>query len=147
MSARRRLSYWDVPDADIADIERTGKIRKTMTLRAPSGGYVLEKNVLAGQKIMAGEAIYKIADLSVVWLEGEILEQDLSAVHVGQAVQADLDALPGERRTGRIAYVYPTIDPETRTVRVRVVCPMPIFGSSPAFTRRCESPASNARTC
>ena len=120
-SARRRLAYWDIPESEIAEIERSGEVRKTLTLRAPVGGYVLEKNVLAGQKIMGGEALYKVADLSTVWLEGEVFEQDLASVRVGQTVHADLAALPGEQRTGRIAYIYPTLNPDTRTVRVRVV--------------------------
>ncbi len=122
-SARRRLAYWDIPPSEVADVERTGVVRKTLTLRAPAGGYVLEKNVLAGQKIMAGDALFRVADLSTVWVEGEVFEQDLASVRVGQTVRAELQALPGELRTGRIAYVHPTLNPETRTVRVRVVLP------------------------
>ena len=122
-SARRRLEYWDIPATEIADIERTGQVQKTLTLRASAGGYVLDKNVLAGQKIMAGEALFKVADLSTVWAEGEVFEQDIANVHVGQTVHTDFDALPGQHRVGRIAYIYPTLDPQTRTVRVRVVLP------------------------
>lgn len=122
-SARRRLAYWDIPATEIADIERTGQVEKTLTLRASAGGYVLDKNVLAGQKIMAGDALYKVADLSTVWAEGEVFEQDIANIKVGQRVRADFDALPGEHRVGRIAYIYPTLDPQTRTVRVRVVLP------------------------
>jgi Cu(I)/Ag(I) efflux system membrane fusion protein len=122
-SARRRLAYWDIPASEIAEIERSGVVHKTLTLRAPAGGYVLEKNVLAGQKITAGDALYRVADLSAVWVEGEVFEQHLANVREGQAVRAELQALPGETRTGRIAYVYPTLNPETRTVRVRVVLP------------------------
>ncbi len=122
-SARRRLAYWDIPESQIAEIEQSGQVQKTLTLRAPAGGYVLEKNVLAGQKIMAGDALYKVADLSTVWVEGEVFEQDIATVRVGQAVHADFDALPDEHRLGRISYIYPTLDPQTRTVRVRVVLP------------------------
>jgi len=122
-AARRRLSYWDIPESEIAKIERTGGVEKTLTLRASAGGYVIDKNVLAGQKIMAGDALYKVADLGTVWVEGEVFEQDIANVRVGQTVHADFDALPGEHRLGRIAYVYPTLDPQTRTVRVRVVLP------------------------
>jgi Cu(I)/Ag(I) efflux system membrane fusion protein len=122
-SARRRLAYWDIPASEIAEIERTGQVHKTLTLRASAGGYVLDKNVLAGQKIMAGDALFKVADLSVVWAEGEVFEQDIANVRPGQVVHADFDALPAEHRLGRIAYVYPTLDPQTRTVRVRVVLP------------------------
>jgi membrane fusion protein, copper/silver efflux system len=120
-SARRRLAYLDIPESEIAEIERSGQVRRTITLRATAGGYVLEKNVFAGQKVMSGDALYKVADLRTVWIEGEVFEQDLAMVHVGQTVHADFQAIPGEHRMGRIAYVYPTLNPETRTVRVRVV--------------------------
>jgi Cu(I)/Ag(I) efflux system membrane fusion protein len=122
-SSRRRLAYWDVPASEIADIERTGEVHKTLTLRAPAGGYVLEKNVLAGQKIMAGDALYKVADLSTVWVEGEVFEQDIADVRVGATVHAEFEALPERNRTGRISYIYPALNPETRTLRVRIVLP------------------------
>jgi membrane fusion protein, copper/silver efflux system len=124
-SARRRLAYWDIAASDVARIERTGQVQRTLTLRAPVGGFVVEKNVLEGQRIMAGEPLYKIADLSTVWVEGEVFEQDLAAVRTGQRVVAELQALPGRDFLGRIAYVYPTLDPETRTARVRVELPNP----------------------
>jgi len=122
-SARRRLSNWDVPDSVIADIERTGVVRRTMTIRSTAGGFVLEKNVLPGQKIMPGDALYRIADLGTVWAEGEVFEQDLSNVAVGQGVRAEFQAFPAAPREGRIAYIYPTLNQETRTARVRVVLP------------------------
>jgi membrane fusion protein, copper/silver efflux system len=121
VSARRRLASWDIAASEIGEIERTGSVHRTLTLRAASGGYVLEKNVTAGQRIMAGDALYRLADLSTVWVEGEVFEQDLASVRAGQSVEVDFQALPGEHRAGRISYVYPTLNPETRTVRVRVV--------------------------
>ena len=102
-------------------LERTGEIRKNVTLRSPVNGVVIEKAVLQGQRIMAGEPLYKIADLGIVWLEGQVFELDLPAVRLGQQVTAEFQALPGEVRAGRITYIYPTLDPETRTARVRVV--------------------------
>jgi membrane fusion protein, copper/silver efflux system len=122
-SARRRLAYWDIPAGEVAAIERSGQVRKTLTLRSPAGGYVLEKNVVAGQRIMAGDALYRVADLSTVWVEGEVFEQDLANVRLGQLTHADFQALPGEHRMGRIAYIYPTLNAETRTAKVRVVLP------------------------
>ncbi|MEP7067561.1 MAG: efflux RND transporter periplasmic adaptor subunit, partial [Gemmatimonadota bacterium] len=129
----RRLAYWDIPASEIAEIERTGEVRKTLTLRAPAGGYVLEKNVLAGQKVMAGDALYKVADLSTVWAEGEVFEQDIGDVRVGATVQLDFEALSGKHRTGRISYVYPTLNPETRTLRVRIVLPNPNLELKPGM--------------
>lgn len=124
-SARRRLAWWDVPADQIARIERTGQVQRTVTLRAPASGFVLEKNVTAGQRIMAGEPLYRVADLSTVWVEGEVYEQDLRAIAVGRPMTAVFDALPDGARTGRIAYVYPTLNPETRTVRVRLALSNP----------------------
>jgi Cu(I)/Ag(I) efflux system membrane fusion protein len=124
-AARRRLQNWDISNAEIERIERTGEVRKAMTLRSPVSGVVIEKNVLGGQRIMSGEALYKIADLSVVWVEGEVFERDLPAVRVGATVSAELDALPGEQRRGRITYVSPTLNSETRTVRIRVALDNP----------------------
>jgi membrane fusion protein, copper/silver efflux system len=148
-SARRRLQYWEVPADEIARIEQSGEVRRTITMRSPVSGYVVDKPVLGGQRIMAGDAIYRVADLSVVWVEGEVFERDLSSVRLGQAVSAHFEALPGESRAGRVTYVHPTLNPETRTVRVRVemtngdqrlkpgmyaTLTMPVNGGTPALT-------------
>ena len=124
-AARRRLQYWDISDAQINRIEQTGTVQKTLTLRSPVTGVVIEKNVLQGQKIMAGDALYKVADLSTVWIEGEVFERDLPATRLGSAVDVELEALPGEKRKGRITFLYPTLNAETRTARVRVSLPNP----------------------
>ncbi|HEX8724524.1 MAG TPA: efflux RND transporter periplasmic adaptor subunit, partial [Gemmatimonadaceae bacterium] len=118
--ARRRLAYWDIPAADIAAIERTGVVRKTLTLRAPVAGVVVQKSVVAGQRIMAGQALYQIVDLRTVWVQGEVFERDLPAVRLGQQVEATFEALPGLVRTGRITFIDPVINPDTRTARVRI---------------------------
>ncbi len=119
-AARRRLANWDMPPEAIEEVLRTGQVQRTVVLRSPANGVVVEKPVLQGQRIMAGEVAYLIADLSRVWLEGEVFEQDLPAVHLGQRVTAEFTALPGEKREGRISYIYPTLNLETRTARVRV---------------------------
>lgn len=119
-AARQRLRYWDVPEELIAALEAGGEVRRTVTLHAPYGGFVLEKNVVLGQKLMAGDPLYRLADLSVVWLEGEVFERDLPLLRVGGRATATFPALPGEARRGRLSYLYPTINPETRTARVRV---------------------------
>jgi RND family efflux transporter MFP subunit len=91
-----------------------------LVLRSAVSGFVVEKNVLQGQRVMAGDALYKIADLSRVWLEGDVYEQDLPSVHVGQRADAELQAVPGSIVAGRVAYISPMLNAETRTVRVRV---------------------------
>ena len=122
-SARRRLSWWDIPGEQLLEIERAGEVQRTLTLNAPTAGVVIEKNVTVGQRVMAGDVLYRVADLSSVWVESEVYEQDLRFIRVGQVATADFDAMPGERFTGRIAYVYPTLTPETRTARVRMLLP------------------------
>jgi len=122
-AARRRLLYWDVAPGVIATIEQSGQVRRTVPFAAPVTGIVVERSVLEGQRIMAGEPLYKIADLRHVWLEGEVFEPDLPAARPGLEVTAEFPALPGTRRRGRITYVYPTLDPETRTGRIRVELP------------------------
>lgn len=145
-AARRRLEYWDISKAEIDRIERTREVRKNLTLRSPASGVVIEKNVFGGQKIMAGEALYKVADLSTVWIEGEVFERDLPAIRLGMAVKAEFDALPGEERTGRVAYLYPTLNPETRTARIRVAMVNPGMRLKPGMyaTIRIDGAAESA---
>ncbi|HEX6308437.1 MAG TPA: efflux RND transporter periplasmic adaptor subunit [Longimicrobiales bacterium] len=122
-AARRRLAYWEVAPEDIARIERTGVTQKTITLRAPASGLVVEKDVFEGGRIMPGMNLYRIADLSTVWVEGEVFEKDLGLVGLGREVRITLDAYPGESFIGRVTYVYPTVSQETRTGRIRVELP------------------------
>ena len=132
-SSRRRLAYWGVPRAEIERIERTGEVQRTVTLRSPYGGVVVEKGVLAGQRIMPGDVAYRIADLTRVWLEGEVFERDLPAVRLGVPVSAEFTALPGVIRQGKVTYVYPTVNPETRTARIRVELANPDLALKPGM--------------
>ncbi|MBK7832031.1 MAG: efflux RND transporter periplasmic adaptor subunit [Gemmatimonadetes bacterium] len=119
-AARRRLAWWDVPQETIDHIEHSNEVQRTITLRAPAGGVVVEKLVTAGQRVMAGETLYRLADLSSVWVDGEVYEQDLRTLSVGQLATAEFDALPGERFAGRVSHVFPILTPETRTARIRL---------------------------
>ena len=119
-AARQRLLNWDVPASEVERVERTGAAQKSLVIRAPYSGVVVDKLVLDGQRIMAGDALYRLADLSSVWVEGEVFEGDLPLVRLGESVEVELQALPGETRRGRIVFIQPTVSPDTRTVRVRV---------------------------
>ena len=119
-SSRRRLQYWDIPASVIEQVERSGQVSRTITLRAASSGVVVEKLVVAGQRIMAGETLYRLADLSRVWVDGQVFEHDLALVRPGQRASVEIEAYPGERWTGLVTYVYPTVDVTTRTARVRL---------------------------
>ena len=119
-AARRRLAYWDVSAAEIARIERTRTPQKTVVLRAPASGLIVEKAVYQGQRIMPGMDLYRIADLSTVWLEGEVFEKDLALIRVGSKANITFEAYPGETFSGSVAYVYPIMTSESRTGRIRI---------------------------
>ena len=120
-AARRRLAYWDISTDQIDRLERTGEVTKTLTLVAPVDGVVLEKMVVAGQSVMPGMKLYRLADLSTVWIEGEVFEQDLPYVRTGALARVELAAYPGRAFAGRVSFIYPVVDEQSRTVRVRVV--------------------------
>ncbi len=119
-SARRRLRYWDIPEATIRRVEETGTPQKTVVLEAPASGVVVEKMAVEGARIMPGMDVYRIADLSRVWVEGEVFEKDLSLVRIGQGAGVTFEAYPGEVFTGTVTYVYPTVSVEARTGRIRI---------------------------
>lgn len=119
-ASRRRLAYWDISPDQIERLERTGEVTKTLALKAPVDGVVLEKMVVAGQSVMPGMKLYRIADLRAVWIEGAVFEQDLGFVRVGAPVRAELAAYPGRSFDGRVSFVWPTVDEASRTARVRV---------------------------
>lgn len=119
-ASRRRLQYWEISDDQIAELERSGVARRTLTLRAPVDGVVLQKNVIQGQSVMTGVALFLIADLSTVWLDADVFENDIGLMRVGLRTDVTFDAYPGEGIRGTITYVYPTVDPASRTGRIRV---------------------------
>lgn len=124
-AARRRLAYWDISDDQIARLERTGEVTKTLTLTAPIDGVVLEKMVVAGQGVMPGMKLYRLADLRTVWIEGEVFEQDLSLIRVGAPARVELTAYPGRSHAGRVSFVWPTVDAQSRAGRVRITLANP----------------------
>ena len=124
-AARRRLAFWDVTPEQIAQLESTGTVTKSLTLVSPAQGIVLDKDVVEGQRVMPGMRLYRIADLAQVWVEGDVFEQDLRFVGAGAQAHIEVSAYPGEHRMGRVSFVYPTVDPESRTNRVRVTVPNP----------------------
>lgn len=132
-SSRRRLAYWDIPADEIARIESSDQVRRTLTLRAPASGIVVEKNLVQGDRIMPGMTLYRIADLSTVWIEADVFEQDLGAVRPGQTARVGFDAYPGQGFEGRITYVYPTVSVESRTGRIRLELPNPGLALKPGM--------------
>lgn len=124
-AARRRLAYWDISAEQIDQLERTGEVTKNLTLVAPFDGVVMEKMVVAGQGVMPGMKLYRLANLSIVWVEGDVFEQDLALIRVGAPVHVELAAYPGRTFTGRVSFVWPMVEAQSRTGRVRVVLANP----------------------
>ena len=119
-SAKRRLQYWDIPESEIKELEERGTPSKTMTIYSPVDGVVVEKMVQKGQNIMGGMELYKIADLSRVWVLAEVYQYELPWVKVGGPVEIELSYLPGKTFKGTITYIYPYLSAETKTAKVRV---------------------------
>ncbi len=119
-SARRRLLNWDIPEKEVKALEERGTPTKTMTIYAPADGFVMEKMVQKGQNVMSGMELYKIANLSKVWVLAEIYQYELAWVKVGQHADIDLSYLPGKSFKGIITYVYPMVNMETKTAKVRI---------------------------
>lgn len=132
-AARRRLAYWDIPTREIQQIERSGIPQKTLTLTAPADGVVVEKSVFEGSRIAPGMNLYRIADLSRVWVEGEVFEKDLGLVRVGQTARVTVDAYPGREFIGTVTYVYPSVSLESRTGRVRIEFANPELALKPGM--------------
>lgn len=119
-SARRRLRYWDIPETEIRALEERGTPKKTMTIYSPADGIVTEKMVHEGHNVMPGMEMYKIADLSTVWVLADIYQYELPWVKLGQSVDIELAYLPGKPFKGTITYIYPYLSEETKTAKVRI---------------------------
>ena len=119
-SALLKLKYYDISDQQIADIEKNGQPMKTLRVNAPIDGVVVEKMVVAGQMVDAGMKLYRLADLSLVWMQSQIYEQDLSFVRLGQEAAVSLSYMPGSKFEGRVTSIYPTVDEKTRTAKIRM---------------------------
>ena len=124
-SALQRLRNWDVSEGDLKILQQEGRIRQHLTLRSPANGVVLDKPAIQGQRFMAGEMLYRIADLSHVWMLADVFEQDLAALRRGQTATIRIDAYPDKVFNGKVTFIYPTVNPETRTATVRIELPNP----------------------
>jgi Cu(I)/Ag(I) efflux system membrane fusion protein len=119
-SSRQRLSYWDIEEVHWKDLERDRRVLRALPIHSPSSGYVVEKDVVAGAHVSAGQRLYRLADLDRVWVLADIYEYELPQVSVGQQAEVTLSYLPGQTFRGRITYVYPYLEAAERTVKIRV---------------------------
>ena len=119
-SARRRLELWDITDAQIKELERTGKPSKALPIYAPASGFVLARNAYPKQRVTADSDLYTIADLSNIWVIADVYEYEAPEVMLGQRADVTLTYFPGRTFTGKVTYIYPQVDATTRTLKVRV---------------------------
>ncbi|WP_347257895.1 efflux RND transporter periplasmic adaptor subunit, partial [Methylocaldum sp.] len=116
---RRRLLLWDITEDHIEDLERTGAVLKTLPIHAPISGTVIERKAVAGMYVKPGEPLYTIADLTSIWILGDIYEYELPLIKVGQTADVTLSYDPKTHFEARVDFIYPTLDPQTRTAKVR----------------------------
>jgi Cu(I)/Ag(I) efflux system membrane fusion protein len=124
-AAAERLRNWDIGADAILRLEEQGQIQRALILRAPTSGVVLQRMATAGMRVMPGERLFEIADLSRLWLMVDVFEQDLGAVAQGGDATFEVTVEPGRMRRGSVDFIYPTLDEATRTTRVRLVVDNP----------------------
>jgi len=119
-SAKRRLELLGLRSWQIEKLVTTGESRPVLTITAPQDGYILHKSVVQGGYVKSGVDLYRIADLSKVWVEAEVYEADAAFVALGAGAKIALTFQPGTILEGKVSYIYPTLNPRTRTLRVRI---------------------------
>jgi Cu(I)/Ag(I) efflux system membrane fusion protein len=130
-ASRDRLRLWDISDDQIQKLDETGQVSRTMTLYSPIDGFVMHRNLYEQTHITPEMQLYEIADLSTIWVYADIYEYEIPYVHLGQAATMKLSYFPERTYVGHISYVYPTVDPKTRTAKVRLEFPNPNFDLKP----------------
>ncbi|HBG92865.1 MAG TPA: efflux RND transporter periplasmic adaptor subunit [Nitrospiraceae bacterium] len=118
-AAKQRLRLWDISDAQIKKIEETGKPIRTLTIFSPASGYVVQKTALQGMRVMPGERLFDIADLSTVWIVSDIYEYEVHLMKTGQTAKISLSYFPGREFSSTIDYIYPALAGDTRTAKIR----------------------------
>lgn len=122
-NAMRKLELLEVPDAEIKRLIDTKEVKTYITLYAQKSGTVLEKNIVEGQKVIGGMPLLKIANLSTLWLMADIYEYELAKVKIGSKASITFNFLPGKIYEGKVSFIYPTLDPKSRTVKIRIELP------------------------
>ena len=120
-AASERLKLWEVPDREIAKLEATGTVQNELEIDSPVSGYITERNALPNMYVQPETKLYSVANLSTVWVYAAVFQSDSSRIAVGQPANVTTDAYPGQTFSGRVDYLWPQVDMNTRTQRVRLV--------------------------
>ncbi len=139
-SSLARLRNWDISEEQVKALAQSGASRRTLTLRSPVAGIVIEKKAVQGMRFMPGEMLYQVTNLSSVWVIADVFEQDIGAVRTGAKATVRINAYPDKTFSGAITYVYPTLKAETRTVPVRVELANPQGLLKPGMFAQVELP-------
>jgi multidrug efflux pump subunit AcrA (membrane-fusion protein) len=130
-STRERLKLWDISDAQIKKLDETGEVEKTLTFYSPVSGFVTERKAFPQTAVTPDMDLYVISDLSSIWVNADVYEYEVPFVKVGQSAEMQLSYYAGKTYTGKITYIYPSVDPVSRTVKVRIEFPNPNFELKP----------------
>ncbi len=130
-STLQRLSLWDISDEQIRQIDLSGKVSRDLTFYSPVTGFVTDRKAFPQTSVTPDTELYTVSDLSTVWANADIYEYEVPYVHLGQRVSFSLSYYPGKTYTGKISYIYPTVDSQSRTVKVRIEIPNPGFDLKP----------------
>ena len=132
-ASAEKLRRWGLTQAQIDEILKKGKTDVTIPILSPISGHVFKKNVVEGQEVQEGFAMFEVADLHTVWVQAQVYEQQLGLIHLGQEVEARVEAFPGKSFPGKVEFVQPHLDPATRTVEVRFALENPGHGLRPGM--------------
>jgi len=120
-AAHERLKQWDIPPREIQNLESTGQVRHDLEIDSPVSGYITQYNALPNLYVQPATRLYTIADLSTVWVYAEVFQSDISQIHRGDPATVTTDAYPGRTFYGRVDFIYPDVNMDTRTIKVRLV--------------------------
>ncbi len=119
-ATRERLRLWDITDEQIQELERTGRVKRALTIYSPVSGYVIERNAFPQMRVTPNTRLYTIADYSRVWVHADIYEDEIAFVKLGQKAEMTVPSYPGEVFEGVVTYIWPHLEEETRTLKIRM---------------------------
>ncbi len=132
-ASRTRMRFWDLTEAQMEKIGKSGKIQKTLTVYSPASGVVTKKDAFEGHYVKEGVHQYEIVDLSSVWVDVDVYEYELPWVRKGMAAEMDLSYIPGKKYTGKVLFIYPYLDTKTRTAKLRLEFANPGYQLKPGM--------------
>lgn len=137
-SARERLKLWDISDEQIKKLDETGEVSRTLMFYSPISGFVMDRKAFPQTAINPDTDLYLITDLSTIWLNADVYEYEVPFMKLGQRAEMQLSYYAGKTYTGKITYIYPTVDPVARTVKVRIEFSNPNFELKPQMFANVE---------